>query len=111
MNPAFQFLSGPAARPRIIHIRWQSCARFTADAGISLAVKRKVFDSLIGHGAGDLEPTPVSQKADLQQRPATGKLMPFDLVQALPGRRLLTPQSGEPEIKIVQRCHEWFHLS
>src|SRR5665213_2119931 len=61
--------------------------------------------------AGDIVPNPVRQHTYLLQVSAGRQFVVFDLLQARPCGRLLSPQPGKPPVERLQRPHQRLDLA
>src|SRR3984893_6990133 len=111
MNPAFQFFATPAAGPRIRWISRDRSARLAADAQVSLVILREVVEAVFSGVCPHLSPGPIREQANLQQGLAAGQAVLFNFPKVLSSRRLLTPQTGEPNLERFERFHQRFDLS
>src|ERR1700716_112336 len=111
MNPALEFFATPAARARIRWISGDRSARLAADAQVSLVILRKVVEAVFSGVCPHLSPGPICEQANLQQSLAAGQAVLFNFPKVLSSRRLLTPQTGEPNLERFERFHQRFDLS
>src|ERR1700688_4211492 len=111
MDSTLEFLSAPSARPRIRGVGRNRGARLTADAQISLVILRDVTQTVLSGVFPNLRPGPIRQWTDLQQGfPARQAVMLYFL-KIFSRWRLLTPQSGKPNLERFKGLHQGFDFS
>src|ERR1700682_3109202 len=99
MDAAFEFLATPATGPRVGRVIRNCGARLAADAQISLVVLWKVVEAVFSCVFPHLPPGPIREETNLQQRLAAGQAVLFYFLEVFSCRRLLAPQTGEPNLE------------
>src|ERR1700679_654842 len=110
VDAALLLLAAPASGTGIGGIGREAGARFTADAGVALVIKRDQRDIVTTGIDPNVLCGPFRQRADLTDGLTARQSEVVDLPQRGPALRLLATQAGEPERIDIQRTEEWLDL-